>query len=193
MPEGCALPKQGFQPSLSAWLGATVGGQPTFCAPIQMFWCFLLPRSLSAAAWCPLDTAKVTCPAAAPCSVPLWIQPWLCLGRPPLRTRCLLGCLPARCRSKAAVSIKWRKDGPNSCSVGFPACLPVRKPLLLSSSSSSCMSMRSAGDRGPVGSAGGGAAAAPEGAPGSRPHLASRQTDDVSQECVLPGSVQLLG
>lgn len=42
--EGRALLKLGFQPSLSAWLGAVVGGQPTLCAPIQILWCFLPPR-----------------------------------------------------------------------------------------------------------------------------------------------------
>lgn len=113
----------------------------------------------------PLDTPTVTCLASGPCLVPLQIQPWLQLGRSPLRTHYLLGCLPACCRSKAAVSIKWRKDGPNSCGAGFLVCL-LQENL---SSSSSCISMWLVGDRGPVGSAGGRAAAALEGALGRQP------------------------
>lgn len=154
----------------------------------QLFQCFLPPSPSVLPRRGPSTSPRhpdgvTSTPASGPCPVPLQIQPWLQPGRSPLRTRCLLGCLPACCRSKAAVSIKWRKDGPNSCGAGFLVCLLQEN---LSSSSSSCISMWLVGDGGPVGSAGGGAAAALEGGLGRQP---AGRVSDPGEQMRFPRSV----
>lgn len=119
VPEGeeCVLPKLGLQPSLSAWLGAMVGTEPTFCVHPGV-------SSLQCLGACPhpLNTPMVTCP-------PVWhlLDAALALCRKVPPQDPLFAGLPSS--SQAALFIK---DGPNSCSVGLPIFMPERKaPHLL--------------------------------------------------------------